>query len=216
MIHASGPCQNLERSGDIGSVRLEVGQRAMGQRPFVGRAQGDAWRAPRNERFLPARRAKAPAVAVLEARKPKGRHRRRQIVAPRLRKRKESIADDGADGVAAPILSARVATSISEKPGHRFGRTGFQDTAEGIAGRRSSAARPGRFVAKHRAVPLNWTSARRRGLDRPRNLVPDPHGSNCVWRRRHRLTYGRLLINLQALTADEASSGEKASMTRQG
>ena len=72
------------RSRQIDRGAFEIGQGAETQRPLVRGAQHHAGRLTGREGLLPARRAQAPAVAGLEARKAEVRQRRRKIVAARL------------------------------------------------------------------------------------------------------------------------------------
>src|SRR5512135_3419348 len=86
------------RLSEIDRVALEVRERAVFERALMGRTQDDAWGAPSLERFLPARRAEAPAVAGLQAREAEFRHRRREIVAAGLRKFQKLRRHHRADG----------------------------------------------------------------------------------------------------------------------
>src|SRR4051812_37513245 len=71
---------------EIGGEALEIGERAVVERLLVGRPQHHARGSPRFERFLPARRAQAPAVTGLQTWKTEIGHRRRKIVAARFGK----------------------------------------------------------------------------------------------------------------------------------
>src|SRR5579862_8133273 len=100
-------------------MALQIAERAIVQGALMSRAQDDVRRLARVERLLPARRAKAPAVAGDEAGKAVIRHRRREIVALSLRISEELGRGDDANRVAADIVGAGVTAAIAIEAGHR-------------------------------------------------------------------------------------------------
>src|SRR4051812_21200973 len=71
---------SLQRSAQVDGEALEIGQRAVGERAFMGGAERHLRCGAGLERLGPARRTKAPAVARLHSRKTVFRHRRGEIV----------------------------------------------------------------------------------------------------------------------------------------
>src|SRR5258708_19063407 len=114
----SNPCGPVTWTAltQIHGVALEVGERAIGQRALMRRAQHDARRQPGGERFLPARRAHAPAVAGLEAGEAVLRHRGGEVVAAGLGEFQEPRRRHDADGVAAAARRTGVAATVAEQP----------------------------------------------------------------------------------------------------
>jgi len=121
-------------STQIYRVALEVFQRAIIQRALMGGAQHHTRRLARLKGFLPARRAKTPAVPRLQSGKSKFRQRRRKVIALGLGELQKRIGHHRADRVAADILGARIATAIAEEAGHRRRGTGLQSFTEHVAG----------------------------------------------------------------------------------
>jgi hypothetical protein len=78
--------------------------------------QNHAGRLAGLERFLPARRTQAPAVAGPQAGKAKLRRRRRKIIAVGFGKLEELSSHDGADGMTADVFSTRIAAAVSKEP----------------------------------------------------------------------------------------------------
>src|SRR5579859_5812970 len=137
------------RSGQVDGVLLQIGQQAVIQRALLGRAQHDAGRGVGIQRFLPARRAKAPAVSRLQSRKAELRMWRGQVVAGGLAEGEELSSHDSADRVAAVVLIAGVAAAVAEEAGHRAGGADIQDPAENVA-RRTTARLARGFIEWHR------------------------------------------------------------------
>ena len=96
-------------------MALQIGQRAIIQCALVGRAQHHPRGVARLEGFLPARGAKAPAVARLQSGKAEFGHGSRKVVAPFLREAEEPVRHHYADGVAAHILVTGVAAAIAKE-----------------------------------------------------------------------------------------------------
>src|SRR5579872_4934588 len=136
----------------IDGVFLEVGERAMFQSALLRGAQHHAWRRTSIQRFLPARRAQAPAIARLQTIEAVLRVRGGQVVAGGFAECKEFDGHHDADRMAAEIFGAGVATAVAEKAGHRFGRADVERTAEYVAGRPAARA-TGCFVERHRFAP---------------------------------------------------------------
>src|SRR5271169_2384953 len=92
-------------SGEVHREPLEIGERAIVQGAFVRSPQDHAGRLARLERFLPARRTQAPAVAGPEAGKAEFWHRCRQIIAAGFRKLEKLSSHDRADGMTTDVFS---------------------------------------------------------------------------------------------------------------
>src|ERR1700736_4742759 len=80
---------------------LEVRERAVAQGTYMRSAQDHARRTPRLQSLLPARCAQTPAITGLQSRKAESRHRRREIIAARLRELEKAHGHHGAHSVAA-------------------------------------------------------------------------------------------------------------------
>src|SRR5262249_25099050 len=100
---------------------------------FVRGAQHHARRSAGRESFLPTGRAEAPTVAGLEAAKAEFRHGRREIVAAGFGKLEKRRGHDGADRVAADVLSPRIAAAVAKEPRHGVYRAHFEPDTEHIA-----------------------------------------------------------------------------------
>src|SRR5262249_19891381 len=96
-------------------------------------AQDDARRLAGLESFLPTGCAEAPTVAGLEAAKAEFRHRRRKVVAAGSRKLEKPRGHDGADRVAADVLSPRIAAAVAKEPRHGIYRAHFQPITDHIS-----------------------------------------------------------------------------------
>ena len=90
----------------------------MVQSAFVRGAQDHAGSLAGLKRFLPTGCTEAPPVAGFQAAKAELRHRRRKIVATGFGKREKLGGHDGADGVAADILSRSVAAAVPKEARH--------------------------------------------------------------------------------------------------
>ena len=99
--------------GKVDRKPLKISEFAVSQRAHMGGAKDDPWRLVCFKRLLPTRRAQAPTVAGLKAREAKLRHRRRQIITARFRKREKLRCHDNADCVAAYILLTGIAAAIA-------------------------------------------------------------------------------------------------------
>src|SRR5262245_22807381 len=124
---------DIRASGEIHREALEVGERAVAERAFVRGAQDNAGRLTRLECFLPTRRTETPTVAGLQAGKAEFRHRGRKVVAAGFGEFEKRGGHDGADRVAAEVLSTRVAAAVAKKPGHRIDRAELEPVAEHVA-----------------------------------------------------------------------------------
>src|SRR5437660_4670673 len=122
------------RSGEVHRKAFEIGERAVVERAFVRSAQHHVGGLARLERFLPTRRAQAPAVARLEAGKAELRHRRRKIIAAGFGKGEEIGGHDDTNRVAADVLARRVAAAVAKEARHWFYRADFEPLAEHVAG----------------------------------------------------------------------------------
>ena len=131
-------------SVDIQREAFEVGERAVGKRTLVGGPQHYARRLAAFEGLLPARRAQAPPISGLQARKAKFRDRSREIVAAGFREGEKSRSEYRTDGMAADIFATRVAASVTKEAGHRFQRTDLEPLAKHIEP--IPAAAPATFV----------------------------------------------------------------------
>jgi hypothetical protein len=116
-------------SGEVHREPLQIGERAVVEGAFVRSPQNHAGRLARLERFLPARRTQAPAVAGPQAGKAKLWHRRRKIIATGFGKLEELSSHDSADGMTADVFSTRVAAAVSEEPRHGLRRAVFESVA---------------------------------------------------------------------------------------
>src|SRR5262249_3863058 len=106
-------------------------------------AQHHARRLAGLESFLPTGCAEAPTVAGLEAAKAEFRHRRRKVVAAGFGKLEKRRGHNGADRVAADVLSPRIAAAVAKEPRHGIYRAHFEPVTEHIAGRvRATASMP--------------------------------------------------------------------------
>lgn len=123
-------------------------------------AKHDARRVIGFERLLPALRAKTPAIAGFESGKADFRHWRRQVVAARFRKPKESVGHHYADSVTANVLPSGVATAVPVKPRHWLDRAQFQRLAKNIACRQPTAPLLFAIVSQHVATQKIATSCR--------------------------------------------------------
>jgi hypothetical protein len=132
---ASSRPTTASASGEVHREPLEIGELAVVEGVFVRSPQDYAGRLARLERFLPARRTQAPAVAGPQPGKAEFWHRRRKIVAAGFRKLEELSSHDGADGVATDVFSTRIAAPVSEEPRQRLHRAIFESVAKNIPGR---------------------------------------------------------------------------------
>src|SRR5580700_5961239 len=94
---------------------FEIGEGAVAQSAFVSGAQDHARRLARLKRFLPTGCTQAPPAPWCEAMKAEFRHWCRKIVAPGLGEPEKRRGHDGADSVAADVLSAGVAAAVSKE-----------------------------------------------------------------------------------------------------
>jgi len=116
-------------SGEVHREPLEIGERAVVEGAFVCSPQDHAGRLVRLERFLPAFRTQAPAVAGPQAGKAELWHRRRKIIAAGFGKLEELSSHDGADGMTTDVFSTRIAASVSEEPRQGLHRAVFESVA---------------------------------------------------------------------------------------
>ena len=116
-------------SGEVHREPLEIGERAVVEGAFVRSSQDYAGRLARLERFLPARRTQAPAIAGPQAGKAEFWQRRRQIIAAGFGKLEELSRHDRADGMTTDVFSTRIAASVSEEPRQGLHRAIFESVA---------------------------------------------------------------------------------------
>jgi len=113
------------QSDQIHRELLEIGERAVAESGLVSGPQDHPGRLARLHCFLPTRRTQAPTVARLQTRKSEFGHRGRQVIAAGFGKLEERFGHDGADGMTAEILSARVAAAVPVEPRHWIYRADF-------------------------------------------------------------------------------------------
>ena len=106
----------------------------MVQSAFVRGAQDHAGSLAGLKRFLPTRSTQAPTVAGFQAAKAEFRYRRRKIVAAGFGKREKLGGHDGADRVAADILSRSVAAAVPKEARHGVYRAELEPVAEHVTG----------------------------------------------------------------------------------
>ena len=154
-------------SSEVHREPLEIGERAVVEGAFARSPQQYPGRLARLERFLPARRTQAPAVAGPQAGKAEFWHRRRKIIAPGFGKLEELSSHDGADGMTTDVFSTRMAASVSEEPRQRLHRAVFELVAKNISGRFWPAPSVPAIILQHRqpltsaTFPIPATAGRR-------------------------------------------------------
>ena len=183
---ARSPCS---KSGQVHGETLEIGERAVLEGAFVGRPREDhAGRAAHLQRFAPAGRTQAPAVAGPQAGKAELGHRRREIIAAGFGKLEKRGGHDDADRVAA--TSSRL---VLQQPSQRT--LSWASSSRRRAGRRGdSGARSGdlpRSRCHPSALPTSWIAAMPGEYRRP------------PWERRLRFRSYRSSARLPALRRSE-------------
>ncbi len=123
------------KSGEVQGESLEISERAVVEGAFVSSPQDHAGRIARLQRFAPAGRTQAPAVAGPQAGKAELGHRCRKIIAAGFGKLEKRVSHDGADRVAADIFSAGVAAAVTKEARLGAHRTDVKPFAEDIPGR---------------------------------------------------------------------------------
>ena len=123
------PAESLDK---IQGVFFQILQRAIFQRADFSGPQQHPGCGAGEERLGPARRAKAPAIARLQARKAIFWHRCAKIIPALFGKRQKLRRHLGTDRVAAGILRPGRATAIAKKPGNRIIGTRLQHPAQNI------------------------------------------------------------------------------------
>src|SRR3954453_780951 len=106
----------------------------MVQSAFVRGTQDHAGSLAGFKRFLPTGCTQAPTVAGFQAAKAEFRYRRRKIVAAGFGKREKLGGHDGADRVAADILSRSVAAAVPKEARHGVYRAKLKPVAEHVTG----------------------------------------------------------------------------------
>ena len=101
---------------------------------FVRGAQDHAGSLAGLKRFLPTRCTQAPTVAGFQAAKAEFRHRRRKIVATGFGKREKRGGHDGADRMAADVLSPSVAAAVPKEARHGVYRAELKPVTEHVTG----------------------------------------------------------------------------------
>jgi hypothetical protein len=96
------------------------------------RLQHHRTRCPCLLHLQPPRRAHAPTVSRLQSRKPILRHRRRQIVPQRLRRRQKSLIHNAADRMQTQVFRARIAAAVAVKTRHRLAPTRRQRLTQDV------------------------------------------------------------------------------------
>ena len=124
------------------------------QGPVLRGPHHHAWRLARLEGFLPPRCAEAPPVDGLETAKAEFRRRCRKIVTAGFGKFQKRIGHDGANRVAADILSPGVAATVAKEARHRAYRTNFEPSTEHVARCARPAASIAAVVSQHLLVDL--------------------------------------------------------------
>src|SRR4051812_24534520 len=99
-------------------MRFEILEVAKRERAFMRRGEDDFRGGAVIKRFLPARGAKAPAVARLQTGEAPLQVRRRKIVAGRLGECQELGRHHYANGVRADVLGTGVAAAVAKKASH--------------------------------------------------------------------------------------------------
>ena len=141
-------------SGQVHGEALEIREETVAQGALMGGAQGHAGRLAGLKGFLPTRCAEAPTVAGFEAAKADFRRRCRKIVAAGFGKFQKRIGHDGADRVAADVLSPGVAAAVAKEARHRVDRADFKLATEHVAGCARPAASIAAVVSQHLFVDL--------------------------------------------------------------
>src|SRR5262245_43199561 len=158
-----GPCTHVRSSegcpskpaGQLGQIHreaLEIGERAIAQRAFMGGAQDHARRLARLQRFLPTRRTETPTIAGLEPGKAEFRHRRRKIIAAGFGEGEKRGSHHRAHRVAADVLRTGIAAAVAKEAGHGRYRAELEPLAEHVAGRARPTASVTPVVPKHLAL----------------------------------------------------------------
>ena len=106
----------------------------MVQSAFVRGAQDHAGSLAGLKCFLPTGCTEAPTVAGFQAAKAEFRHRCRKIVATGFGKREKLGGHDGADRMAADVLSPSVAAAVSKEARHGVYRAELKLVAEHVTG----------------------------------------------------------------------------------
>jgi len=138
---------NAKGSGEIHRITLEIFQGAISKRAFMRRPQNDTRHFACLEGFLPARRAKAPAISRLHSGEAILRQGRGKIIATRLGKSEELFRRHDTNRMAAYILGGSVTAAIAEKPRQRIEGTALQRLSQHIA--RRPAAPISRIISEH-------------------------------------------------------------------
>jgi hypothetical protein len=117
----------------IESMALQVGKPNNFKSPLVSCRQHDAWGSACFKCLLPTFRAKAPAVAWVEAGKSKLGTLRREVVATRFRESQELCGYFDTDRVDAHIFRTSLAAASAVKAGGRIERANLKRLAEDAA-----------------------------------------------------------------------------------
>ena len=145
------------KSGEVHGETLEIGERAVVEGTFVSSPQDHAGRAARLQRFAPAGRTQAPAVAGPQAAKAEFGHRRRKIIAARFGKLEKRGGHDGADRVVAGVFATGVAAAVTKEPRLGLHRADVEPLAEDIPGR--ALGRPPPFPLSSLSIADSWVAA---------------------------------------------------------
>ena len=140
------PCSKL---GEVHCETLEIGERAVVEGAFVSSPQDHAGRAARLQRFAPAGRTQAPAVAGPQAGKAELGHRRRKIVAAGFGKLEKRVGHDHADRVAADVFSTGIAAAVTKEPCLGLHRADVEPVAEDIPGRARATSTVPAVIPQH-------------------------------------------------------------------
>jgi hypothetical protein len=126
----------------------------------VSSPQDHAGRAAHLQRFAPAGRTQAPAVAGPQAGKAELGHRHREIIAAGFGKLEKRGGHDDADRVAADVFSTGVAAAVTKEPCLGLHRADVEPVAEDIPGRARATSTVPAVIPQH-CRPLDRRHARR-------------------------------------------------------
>ena len=119
-------------NGSLKAVLFQLRQGDKLQRIRMGGFHHDRRRVAFLECFTPAKRAKAPAIARLEAGKTVLRHRRGEVIAASARERQEFARHPDADQVRPQVGLVGVAATVTKIPGQRVEGAGRQIGAKDV------------------------------------------------------------------------------------
>src|SRR5271165_5595496 len=142
----------MSNSGEVQGETLEIGERAVVEGAFVSSPQDHAGCIARLQRFEPAGRTQAPAVAGPQAGKAELGHRRRKIIAAGFGKLEKLGSHDDADRVAANVFWTGVAATVTKEARLGRHRTDVEPVAEDIPRRAWATSTVPAVVPQHRRL----------------------------------------------------------------